>query len=285
MELSVLYNPVENECLANFRSVIMQTHCIFAKTSLSWGSRNWKDNLTLEENVLSSLPMFIKFTVDNQKSSSLGFTPPDNFIFEIRGSHYASSLAMFGNTIRRVLQVLSDSDPLGIYCLQHPNVGDVFNGWQMEFNGIKLFIVTFCSLYPKTSPRYQFNAPSDSCFILFQGSATFGRVSIGNFTPNYAKKPTTNRDKIRYLYEKYGRPFNIKLLPLLLKPIDEFNDDEKSIQWWIPLPSEQKMERTFSSREILQSFFSSSTKFSKYFLGLGVVMIYIMIYIIRKLFS
>jgi len=229
---SVLYDPVnENECLQRFQPCLQQTHCIFSKTSRSWGSANWQAQLSLEENALRSLPQFIKFSLLNDAKNLTD--PPDNFIFEIRGEQYHKTLALFGDTVRRLLQVLSDCDPTGRCCMEWENVGKVFDGWRMEFNGLKIFLVTFAPCYDSLSARYQFECPIDSCFILLQGSGTFGRHDLGKFTNS--PKPKSNRDKIRQLYTKNGRRFNIAVLSLVVKPLNEFDSKEKFIEWWVPL--------------------------------------------------
>lgn len=52
------FDPTGSELssLKNFRSVKQKTACVFAKRSLLWGSPDWVESLSLEQNALRIAP-------------------------------------------------------------------------------------------------------------------------------------------------------------------------------------------------------------------------------------
>ncbi len=48
----VTYDAEQVDTLYNFNTIKENTECIFAKRAKLWGSPDWKDELSLEENVL-----------------------------------------------------------------------------------------------------------------------------------------------------------------------------------------------------------------------------------------
>ena len=51
----VMYNVDDNQTLVHFEPVKANTHCIFSKTSVLWGARDWNPKLSLEANVERSV--------------------------------------------------------------------------------------------------------------------------------------------------------------------------------------------------------------------------------------
>ncbi|CAI8010840.1 hypothetical protein GBAR_LOCUS7097 [Geodia barretti] len=48
----VLYEVEETRALREFEPIKMNTHCIFARKSILWGSRDYHKSLSVEENVI-----------------------------------------------------------------------------------------------------------------------------------------------------------------------------------------------------------------------------------------
>ena len=70
----------------------------------------WNYDLTLEENILQSLPLFYIFIKNISKI--------DGFAFEIPSNLYGRNLTEFSITVKRVLTCLAENDPTQLNCMK-----------------------------------------------------------------------------------------------------------------------------------------------------------------------
>ena len=228
----VTYNAENTKSLLNFQTIKENTQCIFAKRSRLWGSPEWKEDLCLEENVLRSIPTFLKF---------LSLCPVmglDGFVYELPRNPYGRDVDTFAEVVRRVLTVLSDNDPAGLHCMDRSYIGK--KGWVFEFNKVTMFVTTFAPFYPVTSPRFAFGAKNT--YILFQPEVSFAQYDLGRDTPHTNwDKPKTVRDQIRVNFRDAGRPYKIResiYYPVahdIVKPLNEF--EGAVVEFWMDEPT------------------------------------------------
>ncbi|XP_070532667.1 uncharacterized protein [Ptychodera flava] len=227
MSCFVSYDAEHVLSIDNFKAIQMNTECIFARDAKLWGSCDYDDRLTLEENVKRSVPMFMKFT------AVCAIKSLDGFVFELSGKEFTSNPETLGEGVRRVLTVISDSDPASYHCMRKSFIGK--RGWCFEFNKVTLFITTFSPCYPSSHSRYAFGATSS--FILFQPEVSFALHNIPDDTPhtNWVN-PKTVRDRIRVAYKESGREYLIRNTVIyppahdIVKPFGM--SDDSIIKWW-----------------------------------------------------
>ncbi|XP_077998624.1 uncharacterized protein LOC144451610 [Glandiceps talaboti] len=244
------YDPMCTKAIVNFQTIKMNTECIFAKNSKLWGSCDYNEQLSLEENVKRSIPMFMKF------SAICAMKGLDGFVFELPGGKFRcstddfdegehpefevpiqteqfnSTLEQFGESVRRVLTVLSDHDPVGYHCMNKSFIGK--RGWCFEFNRQTFFITTFSSLYPDSHARYAFGATGN--FILFQPEISFALHNIPKDTPDTNwDNPKSVRDRIRVAYKENGREYLIRdtvVYPVAYDIVKPLKIKDPVIEWW-----------------------------------------------------
>lgn len=223
------FSPEASAAAQHFDAVAQRTHCIFASRSKTWGGRAWDSSLSLEANIRLSLPALRRFVLAADRQAA------DNFVIEVVGPRYFQTLDHFGDTVRRVLKVISDDDPKAIHAMSSELAGQTGSGWMMSFAGLKLVVVTFCPLYPASHSRHMFGTNSTSCFLLLQSAKAF--ASVGDFSISEAEVRSTcamgglsARDKIRRSFQHAGCPFNINNLRCIVRPLDDFHGEEP--RWW-----------------------------------------------------
>ncbi|XP_019635158.1 PREDICTED: uncharacterized protein LOC109478113 [Branchiostoma belcheri] len=225
----VCYDAGSCSSLQNFTSVKEGTECVFARAARLWGSADWVDRLSLEENIRRSLPMFIKFCA---LQFHLGL---DGFLFELPAKDFGNSPEDLGNGVRRLLKVLSDVDPAGVHCMDKSYVSK--RGWCFEFDRCTFFVTTFAPCYPETHSRFNFN--SENSFVLLQPEESFLRHDIGADTPHTDwENPRTARDQIRAAYRRAGRPYVIRDTVIyppvhdIVKPLGGATAPGDVVAWW-----------------------------------------------------
>jgi len=158
----------------------------------------------------------------------------DGFLFEIPGIEYCESVEIFGQTVRRVLTVLSDNDPDRSNCMRKSYIDK--KGWYFEFANESIFVTTFAPFYGKDSSRYCFNSYPSFSWILLQPEYSFARRNIGVETPETNwESPHTMRDKIRCEFKKNGREYEIP--PIISYPpahhiVKPLHLGMPVIPWW-----------------------------------------------------
>ncbi|XP_002731148.1 uncharacterized protein LOC100369553 [Saccoglossus kowalevskii] len=221
------YDPLATDSIHMFQPIKNNTECTFAKHSKLWGSCDWNERLSLEENITRSIPMFIKFT------AICSLRHLDGFVFQLPGEQFGDSIEVFGDSVRRVLTVLSDNDPAGYHCMNKSFIGK--KGWCFEFNRETFFITTFAPLYPETSSRFNFGSPHS--FILFQPEISFWLHSLPKDTPHTNwESPKTVRDRIRIAYKKSGREYLIRdtlIFPVVHDILPAVNMNGALTEWWV----------------------------------------------------
>ena len=121
----------------NFRKVSTMSPCLFAKSSKIALHSVWNADLSLEDNVLLSLPVFYDFV---RRSNQI-----DGFVYELPSNVYGRSLCEFSLSTKRVLKVLSDHDPAKLHCLNVSYInkpGGAFRLIQRRFLSLHLGIFT-----------------------------------------------------------------------------------------------------------------------------------------------
>ncbi|XP_066302808.1 uncharacterized protein [Branchiostoma lanceolatum] len=242
----VCYDAMSCRSLESFTPVKDGTECVFARLARLWGSTDWNGQLSLGRfrNLLClidlltrvyyaycfyrSLPMFVKFCA---AQSHLGL---DGFLFELPGEEFGATPEKLGNGVRRLLKVLSDTDPAGVHCMDKSYVSK--RGWCFEFDGCTFFVTTFAPCYPETHSRFNFD--SENSFVLLQPEESFLRHNIGADTPHTDwENPRTVRDQIRAAYRRAGRAYSIRdtlFYPPahdIVKPLGG-DPEQDVVAWW-----------------------------------------------------
>ena len=185
------------ECLAMLLPIKEQTHCTFAKKSAVWTAYNWRDELSLEENFLRSVPTLLQLTLTGQEQLV------DGFVFYCPAS-YAATIPQFGDTMATLLWLLNAYNPSGPGVMEDEHLGR--RGWRYSFNRTNFFITSFGPCYGPSNPRFTFGQ-NDWAFILFQPEFSFSRHSIGGFHSDV-------RHKIRTAFSHNMRPFWVPESPI-----------------------------------------------------------------------
>ncbi|ESO83682.1 hypothetical protein LOTGIDRAFT_169162 [Lottia gigantea] len=219
------YDATDVPSLDHFDVIQRNSACIFAKTANIWGSPEWNDKLSLEENTFRLLPTFLMFSV---KCSSLNI---DGFVIQLPAD-ISSNLEVFSTSVRKVLKVISDQDPGGGHSMTKSYIDKP--GWVFEFNKITMFITTFAPFYPESNSRFSFASPYG--FILFQPELSFAKHNLPPDTviTNW-DTPKTVRDRIRITFKDKGQEYtipatvNYPMVNDIVKPLKEGNP---VIKWW-----------------------------------------------------
>jgi hypothetical protein len=254
MELVCRYDPIQgNGALQRFRTVQRNSRCLFAKAATIWGCDEWNRSLSLEQNVAKSIPTLQQFLKRGE------YEGLDGFLFEIRGQQYFRDIEAFGQTVRRALTSIADSDQKPYNCMRTP-ASINRKGWYFSFGSEPIFVTTFAPLYDKHSSRYMYldkrgrlpavkfaQSPDqicdqsggdyDSCFILLQPEYSFLRHNLESDTPvtNW-EAPQTIRDRIRCSFQKAGQLYEIPSTvsypsaPHIVKPLCWKSDP--IVTWW-----------------------------------------------------
>ena len=84
-------------------------------------------------------------------------------------------------------------------CMRRSYIGKF--GWWFEYEHDFVFITTFAPVYPKGHSRHQYDAPRNSCFVLFQPEFSFARrnISCGHESTQWAN-PKSERDVVRVAF-------------------------------------------------------------------------------------
>jgi len=223
------YDPADSAAVKHIREISLRTHCMFARRTSFWGSRDWEEGISLEENVRRSLPALRRFVLATRRDEV------EIFVVEVVGKNYFASLVEFGRTVWRVLKVISDDDPSGVHSLNSPLAGQTDKGWIMYFGGLPLFVLTFCPLYPPTHSRHMFGTNPSSCFLLLTSGAAFHDAGEFNLSAEELKTlPSlaglSDRDRIRAGFLRAGCPFNVENAHCVVRPLDDFTDEQP--HWW-----------------------------------------------------
>ena len=216
-------------CLKRFSIIKERTHCIFARTSKVWGSADWDDSLSIEENVKKSLPAIVKFyTVCREEHL-------DGFCIEVQGQNNSDTVESLGETVRRVLTTVSDYDPNSDNSMRQEHVGR--RGWRFTFNKEYTFVTCFAGCYPSNHARFDFGASKQfgSCFILLQPECSFGYHNIGQDHP-WDETKSTVRQRIRHLFRDHGRRYYVPLsryYPMAPMIVPALIQGERPPRWWV----------------------------------------------------
>ena len=144
-------------------------------------------------------------------------------------------LQKLGESVRRVLTVLSDNDPAASHCMDRSYVGGL--GWVFEFDRVTMFITSFAPCYQDNHARYGYE--NESSYILFQPEISFAQHDLPPDTPHTNwDNPRTVRDRIRRSFRDAGQQYHIRetlRFPMawdIVKPLNDFEDPV--IEWWVP---------------------------------------------------
>ena len=180
----------------NFRKVSATSPCLFAKSSKIASHTVWNTDLSLEENVLFSLPLFYNFVRYSNKI--------DGFVYELPSHQYGRNICEFSLSTKRVLKVLSDHDPAKLHCLNASYINKP--GWCFSFDSETFFVTTFGDIYPKTHSRH---CPlKGKLYVLIQPEESFYNKKL---PPDHGPRMTILdiRDKIRHNFTKMGCPYYV----------------------------------------------------------------------------
>jgi hypothetical protein len=201
LNLVSLVGDIENTKPAkNFRKLAKLSPCLFAKSSKIASHVTWNYDLSLEKNILQSLPLFYTFIKNIQKL--------DGFAFEVPTNLYGRNLCEFSVTVMRVLTVLSDNDPAKLNCMKAGFIDKA--GWCFSFDTETFFVTTFGDIYPKTHSRHCHL--KNKMYILIQPEVSFYNKKLpSDHGPSAIISDI--RDKIRYNFQKKMCPYYVPSSP------------------------------------------------------------------------
>jgi YqcI/YcgG family len=152
--------------LKNFRTIQNATHCPFARAAKIWGAPPYRDSLTLDENLGTSLPLLIAFTCA-AKSQTL-----DGFLFTFPVSIFGNDMASLCITVKRFIEFLMLNDPACPRSLHQEQVTET--NWRFHFNAEDFFVNVFAPFYEPGHSRHTYSV-KDTIFIMLQPEASFHR--------------------------------------------------------------------------------------------------------------
>ncbi|KAH9495905.1 hypothetical protein Btru_015391 [Bulinus truncatus] len=244
----VLYDASRVSCLRRFKAIKMNTECIFARRSKIWGSLDYNEECSLEENIERIIPTFYKFTMAFQDLSL------DAFLIELPGHLYGQNIQVLGDAMRRVLLTLRKADlvrqklallktetnssllQIRLNCLVEDTHTWSRMSWVFKFNKVTFFITSFAPFYPGTNSRFAFGCAHS--YILFQPEIAFAIRDLPEDTAetNWSQ-PVTVRDKIRVAFRDAGREYEVpKKLnePMVHEIVKKVHPDDEQLPWWLP---------------------------------------------------
>jgi hypothetical protein len=205
-QIQLAYDPLNCTSLHHFQPLKNKSDCIFAKSAVLWGSPQYDVKMPLETNISYCVDSITKFM------SIAESTNVDGYLIEVVGEQYGNSVDAFAVTVRKVLQVISRSDPSGLSCIDMPSINKP--SWYFSFGGVPVFVTSFAPCYTPSHCRYMHHNGSsgkkDRCFILLQPEASFLRRGIDADSPHTNwLNPTTPRDMIRCQFKRNGREYHV----------------------------------------------------------------------------
>jgi len=229
IKLPMGYDPTDCGSLHRFDLNLKNSDCLFAKKAIIWGSYPWDSELSLEDNIIKSIPALARFYEYGREQKL------DGFVYEVQGTQYSRDVEVFGETVRRVMRVVGDNDPSDS---PMENINGK-RGWRFAWNEHNTFVTTFAPCYHQNHARYPFSSSQEfnSCWILFQPEWSFGIHNIGADHP-WDDTKTTVRQKIRQKFREVGRPYYVPptrfypMAPMIVPPLDI---GDAFLEWWVPL--------------------------------------------------
>jgi hypothetical protein len=216
---SASYDPSTADTLKNFQVIRQSTMCPFARAAKLWGAPAWDRTKGIRENAENIAPHVRRFT-QLQRWEVI-----DGFVIEITDEGLFTDLRTLGRTLRVLLRSLNALDP------RHANVFEReirAEDWQFEFNGERLFVITFAPVYGTASPRETYGV--NSAFVFLQPETSFKDRNI----PRDSDRQVT-RGEIRKRFADVGKPYESVLVeqpyeaPRYLKPL---NLTDHEMRWW-----------------------------------------------------
>lgn len=207
--------------LERFNKIKLSTHCPFAERSKIWAAEEWKNEFSFEENIVKIATQLSEFTKKSFEQKL------DGLVIEIKGHDYSKDLPALCQTLKSTLTLLSSIDPKG----RNLMTGEMMDtNWQFEFNGERLFIITFAPFYHELHPR--FSPTKDSIFIFLQPESSFDF----NIIPQAGDpKVLKLKDKIREDFDRNRKGYDHKIADLpyeALKYIKPLNIGDEPVYWW-----------------------------------------------------
>lgn len=202
MDLVCDYDPLGCKTVQRFQPVVKNSRCLFAKSAKLWGSRDYDESKSIEDNVKSSVPMLLQMLLRGEEE---GF---DGFVIEVIANPNicVNDVDEFANVVRRVLFAISDCDPAGERSARKNYVHT--SAWHFVFAKFPIFVTTFAPCYGIDSSRHSYGA--DSVFILLQPEYSFLNHDIPADTPDTNwEAPMTIRDRIRKSFRTAGQSYTI----------------------------------------------------------------------------
>ena len=189
--------------VSNFRCVTDNTHCLFAKRAIIFGSPDYNSSISVQKNILLCLPSLIKFVKLADQGESI-----DAYLIEIRNKNYGSSVESLAALVRIVLTTIAQNDPTGLNVMNMKSINT--NMWYFSLSSVPLFLTTFAPCYKSNNSRFSYatEATAHSCFILFQPEISFLRHNIPlDTTITNWDNPQSIREKIRINFRNHGQMY------------------------------------------------------------------------------
>jgi len=169
----------------------------------------------------------------------------EGFVLEVPGKHHSSDLREFSRTVLRVLTCFSHALNHKPLFLQEGRKNPS-RSWMFEFAGEIVTMTTIAPFYPETNSRFQFSDArnNECCYILFQPESSFHLFDTGPGRPITHmdwQHPISVREKIRCLYRKHGREYDIAddnegAFPQVETLVRPLYKGQPPIKWWTPDP-------------------------------------------------
>ena len=132
--------------VSNFRCVTDNTHCLFAKRAIIFGSPDYNSSISVQKNILLCLPSLIKFVKLADQGESI-----DAYVIEIRNKNYGSSVESLAALVRIVLTTIAQNDPTGLNVMNMKSINT--NMWYFSLSSVPLFLTVQKISQVKTIPH------------------------------------------------------------------------------------------------------------------------------------
>ncbi len=212
------YDPSTADTLGEFAVVRRRTRCPYARDARLWGGPAWDEKRSLSRNVDSIFPFFLSFTKAARLESL------DGFVVSIRRPKGAETMIGLANWFRHFLDALGSVDPEPSP-MRLSTIGEP--GWQFAFNGMRLFISVFSTLYARNHPRWS----PKTTFVMFQPEQSFELHQIGSDFP----ESKAQKQNIRETFERSAFWYPAEVIDRRIEAaiylLPRFPEDGDAV-WW-----------------------------------------------------
>jgi hypothetical protein len=219
-------NPSTSAALDRFLDIRSATPCPFAPKAKLWGVSIWDERLndssvcarvpaTLQANLTDRMRMFAR-AADLEGLDALVVMGPS-----VSPQQRSASLDLTSEWFAEVFRTLRDADSES----SEPWDVRLEPGWQLSFEGCRMFVAVF-------SPEYDLNHPRHSphhLFAFFQPESSFERWRVGSSFPTSVER----KRSIRAAFSESGKGYDASLVDRRIEALlYVLPNGHHMPQWW-----------------------------------------------------